>query len=360
MTKRQLGEACSISWGTVVNTVNSLLEKRLIVCNGTETSGKQKLGKTAYTYALNSEYPLFIGIDVEYSTTTIVLVNQKNEIKEKIKLPFNQNHNISEFCEDVALQIETQLSELKQNVFGIGIGISRWLFPKEENLFQNLSGLFHKQTGLVTFCQDNVSSLTHLKQVEHYHGADFIALSVRDDIGLGISYNGEVVRRNLAWFSQIGHLKVNDNENRCICGRSGCLETEYNQRYFLSRYLAMKGKLFDYESMKRDNAEIARVLGSFFSEAQQGNETCLGIIDGYCDFIATLLVPLIVAFGIPNVLVTGNFGTDAIALEKGLARSIAYRMNSSKSDINVVYTPLLREGFARGAALLILDEYLHQ
>ncbi len=132
VTKRQLSEYCAISWGTVVHTINSLLEKKMIVCDGTDLNGKQKLGKTAYTYALNPTFPLFLGIDVEYSITTIVVVNQRNQIIYKDKFPTQADDNCSHFCDKLYETITSKFSMYLESITGMGIGIPRCSLRKSQ------------------------------------------------------------------------------------------------------------------------------------------------------------------------------------------------------------------------------------
>jgi predicted NBD/HSP70 family sugar kinase len=339
--------------------VNSLLEKKLIVCNGTETNGKQKLGKTAYTFALNGKAPLFIGIDVEYSITTIVVVNQYNAIVRKTKVSTEGLDTIPVFCDLIYSIILNEFSDLREEFRGIGIGIPRWLFS-EDNPFACMEDNFNKRFSLPVQCRENSVAFALLKKFEHFHEKDFITISIREGIGLGVVYKKALVSSDVPWFLQIGHLRIKDSDTQCICGKQGCFETMYNQTYFLKEYLQYKGLPFDYSKLRNDSPQLKRILSSFFKEASEGDITCKEIVSEYCQQIAILVAPIVIAFGIPSILITGNFGDSCDIFSQTLKYELEWKINASECNLEVVYTPLIREGFSRGASLITMNAYFQR
>ncbi len=209
-------------------------------------------------------------------------------------------------------------------------------------------------------CQDNVAALTHLKQFEHFNGQDFIALSIREGIGLGIVYNNTLITSNKPWFSQIGHIRVDNNDCDCICGNTGCVEIEYNQKYIITRYITLRNLSITYESLRADFAKLTKIISDLFIEAQNGDIECQNIINDYTHIISSLLAPIIISLGIPSLLVTGNFGETAEYFIFSLKKALEWKINSRDSNLDVVYTPLLREGFARGASLIIMNHFFER
>ena len=360
LTKRELSEYCGISWGTVVHNITSLLDKKMIVCAGTDIQGKQKLGKTAYTYTLNPAFPLFLGIDVEYSITTIVVVNQRNEIIFKDKLPTQVDDNCSRFCDTLYDTIKNKFSKYLDNIRGMGIGIPRWLFRKGTQPYELIEDVLKDKFSFPVKCQDNVAALTHLKQFEHFHGEDFIALSIREGIGLGIVYNNTLISSKMPWFSQIGHIRIDGIDSECICGKSGCIETEFNQKYIITRYIALRNLETTYDSLRADFPKLTRIISNLFQDAYEGDKDCQNIINDYCHIISTILAPIIISFGIPSLLVTGNFGETANYFVSALKNELTWKINSQENNLKVIYTPLLREGFARGASLIIMNHFFER
>lgn len=359
MTKKDLARECDLSWGTIVHIVNDFMEKGVIKRTGTSEIGKRQLGKNAYTFALNDEYPLFLGIDVEYSITTVVMVGLKNDILASSKIETPKTNEMRGFVETLVRHVRSEYGEqLESDIHGIGIGVPFWLFPDGPEAFTELSSLVGRDLGVPTCCDNNINAFTRLKQFEHFRAQDFIALSIRDGLGMGVIYNQEFVSGDAAWASQIGHLKLEGNELPCRCGQTGCLETVLNQNKLYEMYVntGLPGSI-GLPGSGYVEADVQTGLSRLFHDAAEGSSECHQIIDYFCSSLADVLAPLVVSTGIPNLLVTGNFGEDGQQFADRLNEQITRRFNRSRGSApEIVYTPLIREGFARGAALLIMND----
>ena len=54
---------------------------------------------------------------------------------------------------------------------------------------------------------------------------DFILIAIRNGIGAGIFYQGELLRGTHGMAGELSHLTVVEQGQACRCGRQGCLET---------------------------------------------------------------------------------------------------------------------------------------
>lgn len=79
LTKRDLTKQGHMSWATAVKAIDQLSDDAIVRNVGMSSRDSGRRGKTAYLYALSSERPLAIGIDVEYSTT-VVLTDLAGEV----------------------------------------------------------------------------------------------------------------------------------------------------------------------------------------------------------------------------------------------------------------------------------------
>jgi len=67
--------------------------------------------------------------------------------------------------------------------------------------------------------------------------ADFVYVTVSDGVGAGVVVNGQVVRGSGHTAGEFGHVPLNPDGHRCLCGARGCWEAYTSNLATLSRYL---------------------------------------------------------------------------------------------------------------------------
>ncbi|HEX2095701.1 MAG TPA: ROK family protein [Longimicrobiaceae bacterium] len=67
--------------------------------------------------------------------------------------------------------------------------------------------------------------------------ADFVYVTVSDGVGAGVVVNGQVVRGHNSTAGEFGHIPIDPDGPRCLCGSQGCWETYTSNLATLSRYL---------------------------------------------------------------------------------------------------------------------------
>jgi predicted NBD/HSP70 family sugar kinase len=66
---------------------------------------------------------------------------------------------------------------------------------------------------------------------------DFVYVTVSDGVGAGVVVNGEVIRGHNNTAGEFGHVSVDPQGPKCLCGSRGCLEAFTSNLATLSRYL---------------------------------------------------------------------------------------------------------------------------
>ena len=67
--------------------------------------------------------------------------------------------------------------------------------------------------------------------------ADFVYVTVSEGVGAGVVVNGEVMRGSTHTAGEFGHVPINPDGPRCLCGARGCWEAHTSNLATLSRYL---------------------------------------------------------------------------------------------------------------------------
>ncbi len=81
-------------------------------------------------------------------------------------------------------------------------------------------------------------ALAHMWMGEKGDGAgDFVYVTVSDGVGAGMVVNGQVVRGHGNTAGEFGHITLNPDGPRCLCGSRGCFEAYTSNLATLARYL---------------------------------------------------------------------------------------------------------------------------
>lgn len=84
-------------------------------------------------------------------------------------------------------------------------------------------------------------ALAHMWMGEKGDGAgDFVYVTVSDGVGAGMVVNGQVVRGHGNTAGEFGHIALNPDGPRCLCGARGCFEAYTSNLATLGRYLGAR------------------------------------------------------------------------------------------------------------------------
>ncbi len=360
LSKKGLAEKEEMSWATAVKLVSRLENMGIVQCIGAgpqpETTGKNPL-----LYDLSDRNPLVIGIDVAYSTTHLILTNLKKTVLAQQTSKTPQKPSLSElqhFLVEQCLKFIHQNLSGNDSLKGVGIGIPLWLAKGEPTPFALL------QKALETHCrtrvriENNVRNYTMYKKWggKAFSLDNFILITIRNGIGTGIFYRGELLRGIHGMAGELSHLTVVDQGQTCRCGRGGCLETLLNQDVLYQQYVQQIRKEMPLASATDTKADIRKGLADLFSLAKHGNQNAVAIIKQAAYHLAIGVEALLKILDIPDVIIVADFGPDGDALLPYLHAEVSQRLLPG-TEMSARYFPLEQLGFAQGAALLILQKY---
>ncbi|MBI4685761.1 MAG: ROK family protein [Nitrospirae bacterium] len=165
-----------------------------------------------------------IGIDIGGTNLRAGLISHKGEVLKKAKESSTGN-----ILQSVNKVIENLYTE---NVAGIGLGIAGLIDKKENVVFcspnlRSVEGInfvkaLHKQVAVPVIMENDANAAAF---GERWMGAGrqfnhFVLLTLGTGIGGGIVYEGKLA----GCAAEIGHMSIDINGKKCICGNNGCLE----------------------------------------------------------------------------------------------------------------------------------------
>ena len=184
---------------------------------------------------------LALAVDIGGTKFAVGLVNRAGELLDREIHRIDHRDDADELFDELARLVTSQLHKATERhdgrvvVCGIGsagpittncglvspLNIGAWRdFP--------LRGRLESLTGLPVYGDGDAKALA---LAEGWLGAakgvdNFIAMVVSTGVGGGIVLNGELLEGASGNAGHIGHVVVEPNGRRCVCGGRGCLEAE--------------------------------------------------------------------------------------------------------------------------------------
>jgi glucokinase len=238
----------------------------------------------------------YIGVDIGGASIKFGCFNKNGELIEKWVIPTRLADKGAFILPDTVISIKNYSNMRKWNIEGVGIGVpgpvtSDGRVLKSANLgwdvfdckktAKDLLGIEHVEV-------TNDANAAALGEVWKGAGRiykDIIMITLGTGIGGGVILNGEILHGVNGAAGEIGHMRVEENENEvCGCGCTGCLE-QYASATGVVRLAKryMKEGSHIYNNKDRISAELV------FNGAKSGDENCLEVVDKFGEYLGTAL-----------------------------------------------------------------------
>jgi glucokinase len=177
--------------------------------------------------------PRAIGVDVGGTKIAAGVVTAAGHILDRTRLPTPPDDESATLA--ALFQVVDWLRDRDPGVEAIGLGAAglvewpggnaRWA-PHNSYRRMELRRLLHERTGLPTTVDNDANAAAWAEA--HFGagagGGDLVLLTVGTGIGGGLVLDGRLYHGEHGFASELGHLIVAPDGDRCACGNVGCLE----------------------------------------------------------------------------------------------------------------------------------------
>ena len=249
-----------------------------------------------------------IGIDLGGSHINIGLVDEKNEIIDKMDYLWNAEekknlyNTMQKYCLELIETICNKNNFEVSNIESVGIG-----FPYR-NIKQgiiyvdgktiNIPKKITEKYGIPAYLKNDVkvSSLCEktIVSLKDYSNALFLTLGT--GIGGAYYYQNELMKPSVYQGLEIGHMIIQVGGKQCRCGQQGCFEEYASMRAF-------RNKIRDIYHIEDINSAIVLDLYDKKEKIDEMNQ----IIEEYIDYLAIGLGNLIHIFEPDAICIGGSF-----------------------------------------------------
>lgn len=245
MTKKEISDATALSFATVSNLCNELVDKGIL---SSAKKGGMSVGRTPSGLTFSSEKFNTICINLQMQgVMNFAVLTLSNAVVFQKKYDISamaDARQIIQFAKHV-LDEELPAEAHQGHVFvGVGVAVSSIFDIEKGILIDSAIDLFahvpmkqivEEVFGLPTYV-DNEANLCALS-VSGTEGknANIVYLYLSQGVGVGITCEGHLLRGARGYAGEIGHMPIGAPDLRCpTCGNYGCIENDLSAGGFLN------------------------------------------------------------------------------------------------------------------------------
>jgi predicted NBD/HSP70 family sugar kinase len=180
---------------------------------------------------------------------------------------------------------------------------------------------------------------------------DFVYMTVSDGVGVGVVVDGQVVRGSGFTAGEFGHVPLNLDGPRCLCGARGCLEAYTSNLATVSRYL---GHELSPERTRPLLAASGLTIGDVIARARSGDARAAAAIDETARYLGAGIASVVNALNPAQVFVGGEITAAWDLVAPAVQAALAERaLTTAAAATPIIAEPPEALPRLRGAAALV-------
>ena len=363
ISRADLARHLNITRGVVSTLVQELIAQGVIYEGAT---GEAARGRKPTFLHIRTRDRLAIAVDVRFSKTYVMLCDFSG--RELALEAHDTIFNVPEFIKDLSSRIRRMLKthSAKATCEGIGVVVPG-MVDQRTGLILNAPAMGWRgvdlrdklaaATGLPVHIENSgrACSLAQLwlERGEVTGSNSFVFINVSDGVGVGMVANGELVRGHDHIAGEFGHMPLNLDGPRCMCGSSGCWEAYISNLATLSRYFGWNLSKLNPNTL-RDAEQSSFTVLDLITRARGGDAKAIGAIQSTARFIGLGLGTIVNVINPDCIYLAGEITSAWDLIEGTVREALAERALTEAAGRTPLRVSVTQEPFRlKGAAALI-------
>jgi N-acetylglucosamine repressor len=363
ISRADLARRMNVTRGVVSVLVQELITQELIYEGAT---GETVRGRKPTFLHIRTQDRLAVAVDVRFSKTYVMLSDfSGRQLALEI---YDTVFAIPEFIKDLAARIRRMLKipAHKANCEGIGVAVPGMVDQLTGRILNapalgwrgvDLREKLAAATGLPVQIENSgrACALAELwpERGEGTGPHSFVYISISDGVGVGIVVNGELLRGRHHIAGEFGHMPINLDGPRCLCGATGCWEAYTSNLATLSRYFGWNLSKLSPNTL-RDAAKSTFTVQDLIVRARGGDAKAIAALQASGRFLGLGLATIINIVNPDCVYLAGEITTAWDLIESVVREALADRVLIEAAASTPLHVTSTQEHpRLRGAAALI-------
>ncbi len=300
-----------------------------------------------------------IGIDIGGTNIKVALVSKEGEIVRKIKKPSSERlfDSVLESIEEI----------IHNEIIGIGFGVAGLIDRKIRGVYvspnqQALEGIdivkeVERKFNVPVIVENDANVAAFGEKISGAGKSfeNFVLLTLGTGIGGGIVHNGKLLNVS----SEIGHMSINSEAEKCPCGNRGCLENYASARAMIAKALAMLEKGSDSLLKNCCKGSFYKLTPQdIYNSALDGDTLAREILRDAGRHLGVGLANIINIMSPEAIILSGGLiGAWNIYIQEAIRETSRRTFKNLFDSVKIIPSSLGDEAGIIGAACLVFNEY---
>jgi glucokinase len=185
---------------------------------------------------------------------------------------------------------------------------------------------------------------------------DFLCVAPGTGVGGGLIIDGKIWQGQGYSAGEVGHMTIQPEGEKCLCGNHGCLETLASASWLVKR--AERRLLQGVESSLWSDLEKPEGLSAegIYQAAVSGDKLAQGLFDGVGRHLAIAIANVVHLLGVRSVLLAGGLANGYDVFIGSLREELQHRLTLiPATEVRLVKARLGDGAGALGAAYLMAE-----
>ncbi|MFL5758749.1 MAG: ROK family protein [Thermomicrobiales bacterium] len=355
ISRSDIAETSGLSLATISSITGALIEEGIVI---EQSPGESTGGRRPILLAIDRAAGLIVGAKLTQEHIVVAMTDLGGDVVEQRAMPLGSDLQPESVISALGALVDGLRSAYADRRFlGLGIGMAG-IIDRAEGICRYspflhwrdvpIRQMLESRIGMPVIVENDVNALT---LAERWFGAgagllNFLVVTLGAGVGMGMLLNGELYRGGHDGAGEFGHSTVIENGPLCNCGKRGCVEA------FVSEPALQRAAV---ETFGRDIG-----LEEAIALARAGDDRAMELFRSSGHVLGLALSSVINVLN-PTLVIVGGEGTlflDLLlpSLKEALA---AHCFADLFNDIDLVVEPWGDDAWARGAAVLMLDDFFH-
>ncbi len=331
ISRADLARRMNVTRGIVSVLVQELMDQDVIYEGVT---GETLRGRKPTFLHIRTHDRLAIAVDVRFSKTYLMLCDFAG--RQLALETYDTIFSPSAFVKDLALRVRRmgKNKAFRAGCEGIGIVVPGMVDQRTGRILNaptlgwtgiDIRDRIVAMTGLPVQIENSARACA-LAQLWLERGDSrthsFAYVTISDGVGVGVVINGELLRGHDYLAGEFGHLPLNVDGPRCMCGARGCWEAYTSNLAILSRYFGWDLSELSPKAL-RDSEEHPFGILELIELARAGDAKAVGALETSARFLGLGLATIVKAINPDCIYLSGEImdGWDMIEpiVRKGLS-----------------------------------------
>lgn len=354
ISRARIAELTSLTKATVSSLVNELIESKLTYEIGV---GQSSGGRKPMMLLFNNTAGYAVGVDLGVNYIYAALTDLSGNMTEEHRVQHDNSSQTQVIAELKACirEIISRAPMSAYGIVGIGIGIPGISDAQGNVLFAPNLGWENVPLQQIMESEfdipvviDNEANAGAVGEKQFGAGksaSHLVYISIGSGIGTGIIIKGDLYRGSSGFSGEIGHVSIQHDGPKCLCGNFGCWELYASETALL-------------ENARKELKDPKMSVEQLLKLADEGNQKAIELIEQLGKYLSVGIVNIINSLN-PEMIVIGGRLADA---EKWLKKPMLEYMNQRslpypRAQLNVQFSELGIQSTVLGACSFAISAF---